>query len=308
MPARPRSKRSTPLSAPSAASTRSSVAPPPAAEARPKSARIVFWNAERLKYLDPSVALLRGLDADAILLCEVDLGMARSGNGHQIAELAAALRRRLRLRRRVRRARSRRRARARLARGREERRRAARRGDRRRAYPLDAPELVRLENSGRWFDGVFGERRVGTRIAVMAELRLAGGPVLLVSVHYESHTGPDDRLAQTRVMLDAIDAHAPQNAGADRRRLQHQHLRAFRSATQPELVAAALRDDPQRLILPDALRADVRGAEGARLRLGEPAIRWAQRRSGRGPTERRSRLTGASTGSFPAGSSAAMRR
>ena len=43
----------------------------------------------------------------------------------------------------------------------------------------------------------------------MAELELAGGPVLLVSVHYESHTDPADRLAQTRAMLDAIDAHGP---------------------------------------------------------------------------------------------------
>jgi endonuclease/exonuclease/phosphatase family metal-dependent hydrolase len=116
-------------------------------------------------------------------------------------------------------------------------------------YSLQTPELVRLERSGRWFDGVFGERRVGTRIAVMAELRLAAGPVLLVSVHYESHTGPDDRLKQTCVMLDAIDRHSPQIPvliGGD-----------FNTSTfevpmsrQPELVAAALREDPQRLLLP----------------------------------------------------------
>jgi endonuclease/exonuclease/phosphatase family metal-dependent hydrolase len=224
------------------------VAPPPTAKAAPESARIVFWNAERLKYLEPSIALLRRLDADAILLCEVDHGMARSGNGHPIADLSRALD-------------------AGYVYGVEfveldlgdARERRWHAGEKNAAgmhgagivspCPLDAPKLVRLEKSGRWFDGMFGERRVGTRIAVMAELRLAAGPVLLVSVHYESHNGPDDRLEQTRAMLDAIDAHASQMPvliGGD-----------FNTSTfdlpisqQPELVAAALRDDPQRLHLP----------------------------------------------------------
>ena len=42
------------------------------------------------------------------------------------------------------------------------------------ARPLLDPRLLRLENSGRWFDGAFGERRVGGRIAVMAALEIAG--------------------------------------------------------------------------------------------------------------------------------------
>jgi endonuclease/exonuclease/phosphatase family metal-dependent hydrolase len=224
------------------------LAPPPAAKAAPESARIVFWNAERLKYLDPSVALLRGLAADAILICEVDHGMARSGNAHRLAELAHALH-------------------SGYLYGVEfveldlgdARERSWHAGEKNAAglhgagivspHALHAPELVRLERSGRWFDGTFGERRVGTRIAIMAELRLAAGSVLLVSVHYESHTGPDDRLAQTRVMLDAIDRHSPQMPvliGGD-----------FNTSTfevpisrQPELVAKSLGEDPQRLLLP----------------------------------------------------------
>ena len=71
---------------------------------------------------------------------------------------------------------------------------------------LRRPRLLRLETSGRWFDGAFGERRVGGRIAIMAALEIAIACPLLVSVHYESHTGPADRLAQTRLMLDEIDA------------------------------------------------------------------------------------------------------
>jgi endonuclease/exonuclease/phosphatase family metal-dependent hydrolase len=217
-------------------------------KAAPERARIVFWNAERLKYLAPSAALLHGLAADAILICEVDHGMARSGNGHKIAELAETLS-------------------AGYVYGVEfveldlgdARERTWHAGQKNAAglhgagiissHALHAPELVRLERSGRWFDGVFGERRVGTRIAVMAELRLARGPVLLVSVHYESHTGPDDRRAQTLVMLDAIDSVSPNIPvliGGD-----------FNTSTfevpisqQPEHVASALREDPQRLLLP----------------------------------------------------------
>jgi endonuclease/exonuclease/phosphatase family metal-dependent hydrolase len=223
--------------------------PPPAPpKSAPESARIVFWNAERLKYLDPSVALLGRLAADAILICEVDHGMARSGNRHRIAELAEALD-------------------AGYLYGAEfveldlgdARERRWHAGATNAAglhgagivssHPLLAPELVRLERSGRWFDGAFGERRVGGRIATMAELELVAGPVLLASVHYESHTGPEDRLAQTCVMLDAIDRHDPRMPvliGGD-----------FNTSTfevpisrQPDIVARALNEDSVRLVLP----------------------------------------------------------
>lgn len=55
------------------------------------SARIVFWNAERLKYLTPSIPMFGAAKADAYLLCELDLGMARSGNTHTIAGFAQGL-------------------------------------------------------------------------------------------------------------------------------------------------------------------------------------------------------------------------
>jgi endonuclease/exonuclease/phosphatase family metal-dependent hydrolase len=221
---------------------------PPAPPAPPASARILFWNAERLKYPAPSATLLGASHADAILLCEVDLGMARSGNRHTIADVARVLDAgyvyaaefvELDL------------------------------GDARErkwhadvtnaaglhgaglvsTLPLERPDLVRLEESGRWFDGAFGERRVGGRIAIMAELALARGKVLLVSVHYESHTGPADRLAQTEVLLDAIDRCAPALPvliGGDFNTSTFE----LPISTQPVLVAAALREDPDRLLLP----------------------------------------------------------
>ena len=64
----------------------------PRAPQRPcHPARIAFWNAERLKYFDSSAELLGGLGADVLMLCEVDVGMARTGNRHTIAALADSL-------------------------------------------------------------------------------------------------------------------------------------------------------------------------------------------------------------------------
>ena len=183
------------------------VAAPPVQRARLEGpARIVFWNAERGKFLAPSVAVLASLDAAALLLCELDLGMARSGQAHTARELAKALG-------------------AGYVFGVEflelglgdawERRRHA--GEVNEAglhgtailspYPLERPALVRLSADGAWFDGDHGERRVGGRIALLATLRIDGRPVTLADVHFESHSDPPGRAAQMTRLLDAIDAY-----------------------------------------------------------------------------------------------------
>ena len=223
----------------------------PARPTRPgHHARIAFWNAERLKYLDASIALLGGLGADVLMLCEVDVGMARTGNQHTIALLADAHD-------------------AGYVFGAEFvelglgdlREQAWHAGQTNAAGlhgggfvargALQRPALSRLEVSGRWFDGVFHERRVGGRIAMLTELMIEGGPVLLASAHYESHTGPADRLMQTQAMLDDIDAHAPGMPvliGGDF------NTSSFELAQKRDaaFVAASLAADRQRLVAPMA--------------------------------------------------------
>jgi hypothetical protein len=49
------------------------------------------WNAERCKRVEAAAGLLAPTGADAILLSEMDWGMARSGQRHATRELAAAL-------------------------------------------------------------------------------------------------------------------------------------------------------------------------------------------------------------------------
>ena len=214
------------------------------------SARIMFWNAERLKYLMPSIALLGATKADAYLLCELDLGMARSGNIHTTAGLAQGLSAGYIFAVEF----------VELGLG-DARERHWHKGTTNIAglhgaglmsrHVLQHPRLLRLETSGRWFDGKFGERRVGGRIAIMAELELGGKSVLLVSVHYESHTGPEDRLAQTRLLLDNIDRFNPGQPvliGGDFNtntldRANHERL---------ERAQQVLRDDPHRFNYPMA--------------------------------------------------------
>ncbi|MEJ1158444.1 endonuclease/exonuclease/phosphatase family protein [Prosthecomicrobium sp. N25] len=210
------------------------------------SLRLVFWNAERLKFAEASAAMLAGAQADVLILCEVDVGMARSGQRHTVEDLAATLE-------------------AGYVFGVEFvelglgdlRERSWHAGETNRdglhgaafvsRLPLGRPALARLETSGRWFDGAFHERRVGGRIILLTEVEVAGETVVLVTAHYESHTDAPDRLAQTEVMLDAIDAYAPGRPvliGGD-----------FNTATfdrdekhDPAVVGPALARDPDRLV------------------------------------------------------------
>ena len=167
-------------------------------------ASVAFWNAERCKYLEESAALLARADADIGLLCEMDHGMARSGNLHTTREIAE-----------------------RLDSGHafavefleldlgDERERAWHAGEVNghglhggailSRHTLERPAVVRLDRDGAWFDGASNERRVGGRIAVLARLPVAGVPVTFGAVHFESHGDPDDRAEEMRRLLRAVE-------------------------------------------------------------------------------------------------------
>jgi endonuclease/exonuclease/phosphatase family metal-dependent hydrolase len=105
--------------------------------------------------------------------------------------------------------------------------------------------LVRLERRGDWFDGTRGERRVGGRCAVLAQVWLAGRAVTAAAVHLDSHGTRADRADEMQALLDAIDAYdrdAPALIGGD--------LNCFSLALAEfgdrDAVAAALAADPGR--------------------------------------------------------------
>jgi endonuclease/exonuclease/phosphatase family metal-dependent hydrolase len=184
------------------------LAPPPVARTLAGPARIAFWNAERGKDLDASAALLSGLAADVFLLCELDLGMARSGQAHTTRALAQRLRTGYAFAVEF----------LELGLG-DAKERTWHAGEVNQAglhgaailtaCALERPAVIRLETTGDWFDGRHGERRVGGRIAVAATVRIALTPVTLVSVHFESHGDPAQRASQMARLIEAIDAYAP---------------------------------------------------------------------------------------------------
>ena len=175
--------------------------------------RIAAWNAERCKYLQESAALLDGIGADVVLLTELDVGMARSGNRHTVRELARMMG-------------------AGYAFGVEYVELGL--GDgREKAWhvneinavglhgnailsnaPLDHPAIVRLDDGARWFAGEqsTNERRIGARMAMVASLDAGGAPLLVASVHLESSTDASDRAAQVAMLLRAIEQRAGDHA------------------------------------------------------------------------------------------------
>jgi endonuclease/exonuclease/phosphatase family metal-dependent hydrolase len=213
------------------------------------SARIVAWNAQRGGAPRLAAEMLRATGADALLLSELDVGMARTDQRHAARDLAEQ-----------------------LAMGfayavefveldlgtADERARCAGRRNERGLHggaiastrPLERPALVRLDAGGDWFDGRRGERRVGGRIAVLATLQLAGRPVTLASVHLESHGDPADRDAQAAALVAAIDAYAPGAPallGGD----FNTHSLGIRELEDRAALAEAIRADPERFARPE---------------------------------------------------------
>lgn len=179
--------------------------PPPEARPCPERLRIAALNAERLKRAAAVRRLADRVGADALLLSEADVGMARSGNRHTIRELAGAAGEGYLFGVEF--------VELDLGDAQEMRDHAGGRNacglhgnaivSRLR---LDRPHLIPLEESGRWFAGFEGaQRRIGGRIALAARVAHAPRPLWLVSLHLESKTDPADRQSQVRVLLRALE-------------------------------------------------------------------------------------------------------
>jgi endonuclease/exonuclease/phosphatase family metal-dependent hydrolase len=184
--------------------------PPERLAAPRRPLRLAAWNAERLKHGAASAAMLRALDLDLILLSETDIGMARSGNRHTTADLAAALD-------------------LGYAYGVEfvelglgdEREREWHKGQRNHVglhgnailsrLPLYDLALIRLDSGGRWFkDRINGkgtgiQRRLGGRMALAGRIATDEGDLVVVSLHLESESDANERAQQMTRLLHAIN-------------------------------------------------------------------------------------------------------
>jgi endonuclease/exonuclease/phosphatase family metal-dependent hydrolase len=209
--------------------------------------RVASWNVERLRHLEAIGDTLAALAPDVALLTEIDKGMARSGNGHRIAELAARFGHA-------------------YAYGVEfieldhgdPQERATHAHETNllgfhgngivSALALSRPFLVRLEAEGKWYGWEREEPRVGGRMAIGGQVELDGTKVTLVSAHFESHSDPEHRASQAAHLLDVIDRYdpvAPVLIGGD----FNTSTFSWRTIThEAASVAAALAADPRRRV------------------------------------------------------------
>jgi endonuclease/exonuclease/phosphatase family metal-dependent hydrolase len=224
--------------------------PPNAGAALGRAARIVAWNVERGRHVEAIAGLLAASGADIALLTELDCGMARSGQRHVARDLARQLGfayafavefLELGLG------------------GPGERAKLAPDAENEIGYhgnailsrtPLQRPAVVRLGDDAAWFDGARGERRVGGRIAVVAQVTVSGVNITTAVVHLESHGNPAQRATQIMALLDALDAydpHAPVVIGGD----LNTFSLGLEQVSDRDAVAAALRADPERWRRPE---------------------------------------------------------
>ena len=183
-----------------------------------KTLRLIAWNTERGRYWREGARLIQETptlrDPDILLLGEMDLGMARSGNAHTTREMAAALRMNyvygvefLEL----------------TGGGLEERQLypgANERGFHGNAilsrYPLRNLRMLRFPGIEKWYDGkAYGasaseqpQKRLGGRMALFATVGL-GRDVTIVSTHLESSTRDSaTRKRQMAMVLEELRGYA----------------------------------------------------------------------------------------------------
>jgi endonuclease/exonuclease/phosphatase family metal-dependent hydrolase len=196
-------------------------APPESADVEPaagpkKPLRVVAWNIQRGRYFDGLVAAFKEdptlRDADLLLLSEVDCGMGRSGNRHVAAELAQALGLHYAF------------AVSYLVLGDDfleneggvPNTLALAGSAMLSRYPfgrvenVDLPELKDKFSSRR-------EKRLGKKRALLAEILLPDGPLVVAGCHLDSNASPRQRAQQLEPLLERAQKLAETAADGSRR-------------------------------------------------------------------------------------------
>lgn len=166
------------------------------------------WNSERCLFPAESAAKLQGEGVQVALLSEMDNGMARTQQNHTTKLLADALR-------------------MQFAYGvefielglgsecerqfctDEENRLGLHGNSLMAATQLRQPFMIRLAGRRRWFTDGGDQPRMGERMAIGAVIETVQGPLVVVSIHLESHGDAPLRQAQIAGLIDALDAAFP---------------------------------------------------------------------------------------------------
>ena len=166
--------------------------------------KIVFLNAERGRHLDEIEAYFKYhpdlKDASIILLNEIDVGMARSGNRNNVKELGERLSMNWFFGTEFKE----------LSRGeagesnsKDENMESLHGNALLSKYPLKNAEILRLPLKYDWlYDS---QKREGGRVALFATVEIEGRDVLLVSLHLENRTDEAGRCEQLKAAADFAD-------------------------------------------------------------------------------------------------------
>lgn len=180
---------------------------------------VAAWNMERCKHVEAAAALLRDRGAGVVLATEMDRGMARAGQRHTTADLAALLGMGYAFAVEF----------VELGLG-DDREQSAFAGQANAAglhgnavlsrWPINRAAMIPLDDGGAWYrtDLKQGQRRVGGRHAVACEIAGPEGTFWAVAAHFESESTPDSRAAEARRVvagLDALAAEGPAVLGGD---------------------------------------------------------------------------------------------
>lgn len=168
--------------------------------------KVLAWNMERCKHVEASVSLIAQREADVVLATEMDWGCARSGQRHTTSELATALGLGYVFGVEF----------VELALG--DTRETSEHADQQNLhglhgnavlsrFPIGRSVLIPLDDGGLWFNSDLkqGQRRIGGRNAIAAEILAPEGRFWAVSVHFESESTPDTRAAAAQRLRDCID-------------------------------------------------------------------------------------------------------
>ena len=166
---------------------------------------VVAWNMERCKHVEASAKVLKERNVDLVLATEMDWGCARSSQRHTTADLAGMLGfghvfgvEFVELA---------------LGDGRETDECAGQsnlHGLHGNAvlsrFPIDRVALIPLDGGGAWYvsDLKQGQRRVGGRNAIAAEVCAPAGRFWAVSAHFESESSPALRAEQAEIVIAAL--------------------------------------------------------------------------------------------------------
>jgi len=198
--------------------------------------KVIAWNIERGREWEGAVQLIRAEKAleapDIILLSEMDLGMARSGNEHTTRKMAEALGMNYAYGVEF----------LELSLGKAADLETTTADANTWGYhgnailsrfPLSDVRMLRFPGIEKWYGS--GEHRLGGRMALFATIQSQGETITLVSTHLESGMADTEaRAREVRLILAELDAHVPEAPvilGGD--------LNAFHKHEPVELLRAA---------------------------------------------------------------------